>query len=177
MKLSPILAFGLVPFLAAVQPALAFEPIVVMGGANIIHPVGATINLAEGSQEVLATGQQTDGQISILIGNDAAGTNTGGVMVHSHEAEMWYVLEGTYEFTIGDKIFQGGPGTFLAVDRGVSRSFEAITRGRLMLIYTPAGFEQFFADWDAQGLEPGPELGALEASYGVTRPSLMDAGN
>ena len=46
-----------------------------------------------------------------------------------------------------------------------------------MLIYTPAGFEQFFADWDAQGLEPGPELGALEASYGVTRPSLMDAGN
>ena len=30
--------------------------------------------------------------------------------------------------------------------------------------------EQFFMEWDKQGLQPGPELGKLEESYGVTRP-------
>ena len=89
---------------------------------------------------------------------------------------MWYVLDGTYEFTIGDEVFLGGPGTFVAVDAGVPRAFEAKTLGRLMLIYTPGGFDQFFKDWDDQGLEPGPELGALEAAYGVTRPSVGEAG-
>ena len=170
MKRSPLFALGLVPFLAAVSPAAAFESLVLLGETHHIHPAGGTVNAAEGTQDVLATGQQTDGQISILIGNDAVGTNTGGVMVHANEAEMWYVLEGTYVFTVDDRIFEGGPGTFVAVDAGVPRSFEAKTSGRLMLIYTPGGFEQLFKDWDEQGLEPGPELEALQAAYGITRP-------
>lgn len=170
MKPGSIFAYGLAPFLAATQPVAAFESIFIPGDTHLIHPAGATINEALGSQDILATGQQTDGQITILIGNDAAGTNTGGVMAHTQEAEMWYVLDGTYEFTIGDAVYLGGPGTFVAVDAGVPRTFEAKTQGRLMLIYTPGGFDQFFADWDEQGLEPGPELGVLEARYGITRP-------
>lgn len=176
MKLGNIITLGLAPFLAAAQPVAAFDPIIIRGDTHEIHPAGATVNEALGTQDVLATGEQTDGQITILIGNDPAGTNTGGVMAHSKEAEMWYVLDGTYEFTIGDEVFSGGPGTFVAVDAGVPRTFEAKTQGRLMLIFTPGGFDQFFKDWDEQGLEPGPELGALEAAYGVTRPSVGEAG-
>ena len=170
MKRRPLFALGMLPVLLAMSPAAAFDPIIVMGRTQEIQPAGGTVNAAEGTQDLLATGQQTDGQISILIGNDAAGTNTGGVMMHAKEAEMWYVLDGTYEFTVGDRVFEGGPGTFVAVDVGVPRSFEAKTSGRLMLIYTPGGFEQLFTDWDERSLEPGPELDALQAAYGITRP-------
>ena len=79
-------------------------------------------------------------------------------------------VEGEYTFTIDGQTYEGGPGTFVAVDAGTPHGFTNKTPGRIMLIWTPGGFEQFFKDWEEQGLEYGPELGALEADYGVSRP-------
>lgn len=64
----------------------------------------------------------------------------------------------------------GGPGTFVAVDKGQAHGFIGKTPGKLLVLFMPGGYEHFFMDWEAQGLVPGPELGALENSYGVTRP-------
>ncbi len=144
--------------------AQAFEPIISLGGEHrTIHPDGDT-------DEVLATQEQTDGMLGILTLASMAGDGPGPAIVHAYRAEFWYVLDGTYEFHVGNKVIEGGPGTFVAVDAGQPHGFIAKTAGKLLVTFLPGGYEHFFIDWDAKNLTPGPELGALENSYGVTRP-------
>ncbi len=99
----------------------------------------------------------------------------GSAIVHSKEAEIWYVLEGKYEFYVGGETFEGGPGTFVAVDAGHPHGFTNLEDGKLLVFFTPGGYEGFFVDWETQGLARGPALGALEQSYGVTRPVAVTA--
>ena len=155
---------ALLPLLVAAAPAWAFEPIVVIGGQV------PALQMGGGAQEVLATKAQTDGMFGVLTTADTAAGNGPGMVMQNNYTELWYVLEGTYEFKAGGKTFEGGPGTFVAIDKGQPHSFETKSAGKLLMIYMPGGFEQFFMDWDKQGLTTGAEIGALEASYGVTRP-------
>ena len=150
--------------LVCAGPSLAFEPVISMGGGHrTIHPAGAT-------DEILATREQTGGQFSAVTLSSKAGDGPGPAIIHANEAEVWYALEGTFEFHVGSKVFEGGPGTFVGVDAGQPHGFIAKSDGRLLVIFTPGGYEHFFMDWEKQGLTPGPELGKLENSYGVTRP-------
>ncbi len=150
--------------LAAAGPALAFDPIVVVGGqAPVIHPGG-------GTQEVLATRSQTGGQFGAIVDVQKAGADTGGAMIHAKETEIWFVVEGSYEIQAGGKTFEAGPGTFVAVDAGQPHSFVAKSDGKLLMMWTPGGFEEFFLDWDKQGIPFGPDIATQAASYGVTWP-------
>jgi mannose-6-phosphate isomerase-like protein (cupin superfamily) len=149
-----------------IQDVQAFEPIISIGGEHpVIHPDGTT-------DEIVATQEQTDGLLGIMtIGSDKEGFGPGPAIVHRSRAEFWYVLEGTYEFHIGDQIVEGGPGTFIGVDAGQSHGFLAKSPGRLLVTYMPGGYEHFFLEWDRQGLKRGPALGPLEESFGATRPA------
>ena len=154
----------LLPLLVAAAPAWAFEPIMVIGGqAPVIHPGG-------GTQEVLATRSQTGGQFSAIVDVQKAGSDTGGPMIHANETEIWFVVEGNYEFQVGGKTFEAGPGTFVAVDAGQPHSFVAKTDGKLLMLWSPGGFEQFFVGWDNQGIPFGPDIATQATSYGVTWP-------
>lgn len=164
MKISTLAACGMVPILLLASPGFAFEPIVsIAGQVPVIHP-------GEGTQQLLATRAQTGGQFSAIVDVQKAGSDTGGPMIHAKETEIWYVVEGSYEFNIGGKAVEGGPGTLIAVDAGQPHSFKAKTDGKLLMIWTPGGFEQFFMDWDKQGKAFGPDIGAMAESYGVTWP-------
>lgn len=164
MKTTLLGAAVLCALAIAASPALAFDPIIsIAGQVPVIHPGG-------GTQQLLATGAQTGGQFSAIVDVQKAGSDTGGPMIHAKETEIWYVVEGSYEFNIGGKAVQGGPGTLIAVDAGQPHSFKAKTDGKLLMIWTPGGFEQFFMDWDKQGKAFGPDIGAQAASYGVTWP-------
>jgi quercetin dioxygenase-like cupin family protein len=156
-------AVGIATTCLAFSAAHAFEPIVSLSGEHkTIHPDGA-------SNELLATSAETEGQFGVMTLSGAPGP--GSAIVHSKEAEIWYVLEGKYEFYVGGETFEGGPGTFVAVDAGDPHGFTNLEDGKLLVFFTPGGYEGFFVDWEAQGLERGPALGALEQSYGVTRPA------
>ena len=144
--------------------AQAFAPIVSLGGEHrVIHPNGV-------ADEILATQEETDGQLGIVVLGGTNGDGPGPAVVHAYRAEFWYVLEGQFEFHVGDKTINGGPGTFIAVDAGQPHGYIQKTAGKLLTIFSPGGYEHFFMDWDKKGLKPGPELGALENFYGVTRP-------
>lgn len=161
MTLRHAMTASLVLGLIATGAATAFEPVISLPGEHqIATPLGKEL-------EVLATREQTGGQLGIII---LSGDGPGPSITHSREAEFWYVLEGTYEFHIGDKVVEGGPGTFVAVDAGQPHGFISKSPGRLLTIFSPGGYEHFFMDWGDLGLERGPELGKLENLYGVTRP-------
>ena len=149
----------------APSSAGAFEPVISMSEGRVaIHPGGSPA-------EVLATREQTGGQFSAIILSDATGGGgPGPAIVHANESEVWFVLEGTYEFHVGNKVVEGGPGTFIAIDASQPHGYITKTAGKVLAIFTPGGYEHFFMDWDKQGLKPGPDLGKLEQSYGVTRP-------
>jgi mannose-6-phosphate isomerase-like protein (cupin superfamily) len=93
--------------------------------------------------------------------------------VHTHEDELFYVLEGEHVFVVGDKEHRLGPGGMVFAPRGIPHEQRRVVprKGRLLIMTTPAGFEGFFralaAAQEAGTL--GPEAYA-EASerYGIT---------
>ena len=105
----------------------------------------------------------------ILLDNPV-GAGPGPSITNTKAADYWFVVDGTYEFHVGDKVFEGGPGTLLAVDMGTPHGYITKSAGHILSIFAPGGYEQFFVDWDKAGIAPGPELAKIEEKYGVTRP-------
>jgi quercetin dioxygenase-like cupin family protein len=92
---------------------------------------------------------------------------------HSHEDEIWYVLEGEIAFTVGEETRIGGPGTFVYIPRNVPHTFQIRSAtARWFGIGTPAGLDQWFFETGepalAMTLPPPPagppDVGALIAS-------------
>ncbi len=145
-------------------PSLAFEPIMTLHGERpIIHPPGADI-------EVLASRDQTDGQFGIVIINAKPGDGPGPAITNHRGSETWYVLEGQFEFHVADYRFTGDRGAFVSVDAGQQHGFIAKKAGKLLVLFQPGGYEQFFVEWNKTQVPKGAEAAMLERQYGVTRP-------
>jgi mannose-6-phosphate isomerase-like protein (cupin superfamily) len=67
---------------------------------------------------------------------------------HREQDEMFYVLEGAYEFLLGNDRQTVGAGALLYVPRGVVHTFRNAIDGisRLFDLHTPGGFEAFFEE-------------------------------
>ena len=102
-----------------------------------------------------------------------------GPPLHTHAyRELFYVLEGTYEFTIqrGDALetIAGTAGTSIAIPPDVPHTFKNATDApaRLLFVHMPAALESFFEEFGVptsapgerpEGLEP-PDFGAMAAA-------------
>lgn len=66
--------------------------------------------------------------------------------VHEHEDEMFYVLEGEFEFSSGDETARAGRGALVVLPRGLPHGFRNVgdRPGVLINTITPGGFEAFF---------------------------------
>jgi quercetin dioxygenase-like cupin family protein len=159
----PVLVLGLG------MPAAAFEPVISLGNGHAriavsmttVHAAGGVFEVATSAGEVLATPAQTGGTFSVLTVAGLAGRGADATLISAGGAEAWYVLDGTFEFHIGERVFEGGPGTFVAVDAGQVRSYAGKTDGTLLAVVSGA-----FADPSTSQTELGPELGRLQGSYG-----------
>lgn len=91
-----------------------------------------------------ALGEETGGQFWALEG--LADSNMAVPLhSHSHEDEIWYVLEGQIVFTVGDKKLAAGPGTFAYIPRNTPHTFQVISgTARWFGIGTPAGLDRWF---------------------------------
>jgi|GEM_PF-332806 len=67
---------------------------------------------------------------------------------HLNMEEYFYVTEGEFKFTIGDKTLTATPGTFIHVPRNVMHGFENKTSAPAKMVdfHTPGGFEKFFEE-------------------------------
>jgi quercetin dioxygenase-like cupin family protein len=92
-------------------------------------------------------GRDTGGIVSAVESHDLTG---GGPPLHIHrrEDETFQILEGEYEWTVGDKKFIAQKGATIFAPRNVPHTYRYLgpTPGRLMCVITPAGFEGFFED-------------------------------
>jgi mannose-6-phosphate isomerase-like protein (cupin superfamily) len=106
---------------------------------------GTKVNVLGIPMSIRIHGRDTGGIASAVESHDVP---NGGPPPHIHhrEDETFQVLEGDYEFTVGDKSFVAKKGTTIFAPRGVPHTYRYLgqTPGRLMCIITPAGFEGFF---------------------------------
>ena len=91
------------------------------------------------------TGNQTNGALTII---EQVIQPQNGPPPHTHrkEDEAFYVLEGRFSFLMGDKQNVFEKGSFVYVPKGTLHTFKNIDeqQGKLMVIITPAGLEEFF---------------------------------
>ncbi len=93
--------------------------------------------------------EQTNGSYAVVMSTTPP---DGGppLHVHENEDELFYVVEGKYEFTCGEERFVATKGALLHLPRGIPHRFRNIgqTPGVLMNTITPGGFEHFFDEID-----------------------------
>lgn len=86
----------------------------------------------------------------------------GGPPLHIHqwEDEAFYILEGDYEFRLGDQRMRAGQGTFAFLPRGIAHTFKNVgtTTGRHIVTITPGGFERFFERIDQLSQNGPPDF-------------------
>ncbi len=107
-----------------------------------------------------------------------------GTPLHKHtfEDESFFVLEGSFELTIGSKTVAGGPGTYAFGPRGVPHRWTNVgtDRGRILIVFEPAGLERMFYEIGVKipsskappPMDPGALVSQMEtvpAKYGMIR--------
>jgi quercetin dioxygenase-like cupin family protein len=137
---------------------------------------GKALWMLGGLYEVKASGEETDGAMTIMEMTIPAGM---GPPPHTHPgAEAVYVLEGTLRYHIGDETVEGGPGSFFYIPNGTWERFEPTSTIRVLVVYQPGGIDDFFAEAgeeaQARELPPPPEsppdverLAAIAGRYGM----------
>jgi len=83
--------------------------------------------------------------------------------VHSREDESFYLLQGTLAVQVGEKALNVSTGDFVQMPRGVVHSFKNAGEetARLLMVATPAGLENYFAEifFPAADVADIPQIG------------------
>lgn len=105
---------------------------------------GDAIWMLGGLYEVKAGSDETNAAMTIMEVTVPVGA---APPPHIHDCgEAVYVLEGRGRYHIGDDVHDVGPGSFLYFPAGTIEFFEPTETMRVLLIYSPAGMDQFFRE-------------------------------
>jgi mannose-6-phosphate isomerase-like protein (cupin superfamily) len=140
------------------------------GGSAITLPVSTGLRPGVGAIKVGA--QDSEGAFSVLELGIGQGMGP-GLHVHSRDHEVWYILEGTFRFRVGDDTFRQTTGGLAFGPRGTPHTFQNVgeTPGRLLIISAPSGLEDFFVEYtkriaegpvDAEGLAAAAHVSGVE---------------
>ncbi|MBI1176647.1 cupin domain-containing protein [bacterium] len=120
---------------------------------------GAKLNVLGIPMVMRIHGRDTNGTVSAVESHDVPG---GGPPPHIHhrEDETFQIIEGEYEWTVGDQKFVAQPGATVFAPRGIPHTYRYLgtTPGRLMCIMTPSGFEGFFEEISALSPEQQQDI-------------------
>ena len=132
----------------------ARQPLVLRPGEGRSYPMNGGI-----SASFKADGAQTDDRYS--ISEWWLEPHTQGPGAHSHEEDdVFYVIEGTMSFLVGDTWFDCPPGSFVLAPDGTVHDFQnrSDARAGVLNFSAPGGFEphmESIVAWFAQH-PPGP---------------------
>jgi mannose-6-phosphate isomerase-like protein (cupin superfamily) len=157
---------------------LHFEP----GGTSVNEPFivprgeGVPVGAYDADLRFKARSAETNGAFSMVEGVWQPGGFAPLPHIHIEQEESFYVLEGQFNFKIGEHKLPAGPGTFLIVPRGVLHSFAAAGNApaRLLFMHSPP-LEGFFFELQklshAGPVEPA-KIRALMGKWGMQAPEV-----
>jgi quercetin dioxygenase-like cupin family protein len=120
--------------------------------------------------EILISGEMTAGCSTTLIQTSPPG---GGPPPHSHlnEDEVFFVLEGDYEFLAGGAWSRVASGQAVSGMRGSVHTFRNVgtTAGKVLIFVAPAGLENYFDEISPLSI-PGDmaQLLAISERFGIS---------
>lgn len=111
---------------------------------------------------------ETDGAYAILEQQIPAGHGP-PLHVHRHETEIFYILEGEFEVTIGEQKVQASAGALVVGPRDICHTFRNVgsSEGRLLLTVIPGRFANYFIEVDRVPDHNHAAIRALCAKYDV----------
>jgi len=95
--------------------------------------------------KVFLTTEATGGAISVLMGWHKPGEGAPD-HVHFDQEEMFFIIEGTYELTVGGQTSTAGPGTIVFVPRNTVHRFKNVgdTTACMLDWSLPGGQDHYF---------------------------------
>jgi len=132
---------------------------------------GKKVNVIGDQQTFKLTGEDTDGQFTLIEEVNPPGTMI-PPHVHTKEDEVFKVLEGELEVTVGDKTMVLKAGDLAFAPRNVPHSWKVVGEKdcKTILSAFPAGIEIMFEELG--GLPPGkpdfPKVAEICGRYGIT---------
>ena len=125
---------------------------------------GKSVSILDIPMFIRVHGRDTNGTVAVVESHDVTG---GGPPPHIHhrEDETFQILEGDYEWTVGEKTFVAKKGDTIFAPRGIPHTYRYLgqTPGKLMCVITPSGFEGFFE-----------EIGAMSPQQQQDIPRVME---
>ena len=116
-----------------------------------------TVSVVGDRYRFLVTGEQTGGAYAMF---DFYVPSQHGPPPHVHhrEDEVFYILEGEFDFHVAGQTYRLEPGQTIFGKRDIPHSFQCVspTPGRMIVTVSPAGLEKFFE-------EVGTELAGPDA--------------
>lgn len=113
------------------------QPIVLNPGCGRTYDMGGITAIFK------ADGDETANQASISEWWFEPNTKSGGAHSHQSENEIFYVLDGTMSFLIGDTWRDAEKGSFIFVPAGIQHDFEnrSDRRAGVLNVFAPGAFE------------------------------------
>jgi quercetin dioxygenase-like cupin family protein len=119
---------------------------IVPGHAHAVLPgEGRAVDLGVVTMRVLAAGETT-GQAFTLAEFFGDGEGAWTVRhIHRGMDESFFVLDGSFTFTVGDRALEATPGVYILVPRGTAHTIAAAKGGgRFLTLMVPGGLEEMF---------------------------------
>ncbi len=125
------------------------EPKIVAAGA------GRALSVLGDNLRIRLTGEDTGGTFALVEQTNPPGVGT-PPHVHANEDEVFHVLEGAIDFTVGGRVIRAEAGAVAFLPRNVPHAFVTVGPGvtRSTVSAFPAGIEFMFRELGE--LPPGP---------------------
>lgn len=109
--------------------------------------------------DVKISGSDTDGDLAIFEQTSLSQGKGTPLHIHHNQDEIFYVIEGSYKFQVGDDKFDLIKGDSIFLPRKVAHAWTQISKkGKMNVIMQPAGkLENFFVTMAALNHEPSQQ--------------------
>src|SRR5262245_3316040 len=101
--------------------------------------------------------------------------------IHRNADESFYILEGTFEFSLAGRAFTAGAGSFVYLPKGVVHTHRAGggAPARALVIQSPAGIERFIEEAGKPATDPSvrpapPEMSELQRIVAIAAKHRID---
>ena len=101
--------------------------------------------------------------------------------IHRRADESFYVLEGTFEFSLAGRAFTAGPGSFVHLPKGVVHTHRAGggAPAKALVIQSPSGIERFIEEAGTPAPDPSsrpapPEMAELQRIVAIAQKHGID---
>jgi quercetin dioxygenase-like cupin family protein len=128
------------------------------GEGPVFHVLGGDV------VTVKAVSADTGGSVAVF---ETLVPSQGGPPPHVHhrEDEAFYIVEGEFEFRVGDREVRAITGSFLWAPRDIPHRFRNVgpATGKLLIVVRPAGFERFIEEFSRLPPDVPPDPKAMRA--------------